>query len=125
MTTEINKIKTDSYDSAERVIVPPVDIHETENEFIIKADMPGVDKGDVEITLENGTLTINGRVKNEETGNDLKYREFNLYNFYRSFNVGREINGDAIKATMENGVLVLALPKKEELKPRKIEVTTH
>jgi HSP20 family protein len=87
--------------------------------------MPGVDKGDVEITLENGTLTINGKIKNEETDNDLKYREFNLYNFYRSFNVGREINGDAIKATMENGVLVLALPKKEELKPRKIEVTTH
>lgn len=125
MTTEVNKIKTNNYNCDERVIVPPVDIFETQNEYVIKADMPGVDKQDVDITLDNDVLAISGKINQNENETNLKYREYSLYNFCRNFNVGKDINGDAVKASMENGVLTLTLPKKEEVKPKKIEITTH
>ena len=125
MTTEVNKIRTNNYNCDERVIVPPVDVFETENEYVIKADMPGVEKQDIDITLDNNVLAINGKVARDEDEASMKYNEYSLFNFCRNFNVGRDINGDAIKASMENGVLTLTLPKKEEVKPRKIEITTH
>ncbi len=125
MTTEVNKIKTNNYNCDERVIVPPVDVFETQNEYVIKADMPGVDKQDVDITLDNDVLAINGKINQNGNETNLKYSEYSLYNFCRNFNVGKDINGDAIKASMENGVLTLTLPKKEEVKPKKIEITTH
>lgn len=123
MTTEVQKIKKDAYDREEPVIVPPVDIYETENEYVIKADMPGVDKGNINITLDDNVLDIEGKI-NEDTDENkkLKYREYNLNNFSRSFRVGNDIDADKISAQMENGVLTLTLLKREEVKPKKIEI---
>ena len=123
MTTEVKKIKKDAYQCEECVIVPPVDIYETDNEYTLKADMPGVIKENLEITLDNNRLEINGKVVEDELeeGN-LKYSEYKLYNFHREFNVGRDINGNAITANLDHGVLTLILPKKEEVKPQKIEI---
>jgi HSP20 family protein len=125
MTTEVNKIKTDNYNHKERVIVPPVDIYETDNEYVIRADMPGVTRENLDITLDNDILAINGRVNEDEDGGSLKYGEYSLYNFSRSFNVGKDVDGTAVTASTEHGVLTLILPKKEKVKPKKISITTH
>lgn len=123
MTTEVKKIKKDAYQCEECVIVPPVDIYETENEYTLKADMPGVVKENLEITLDNNILEINGMVTEEDLNEeDLKYSEYKLYNFHREFNVGRDINANAITANLDQGVLTLIMPKKEEVKPKKIEI---
>ena len=126
MTTEVKKIKKDAYQCEECVIVPPVDIYETKNEYTLKADMPGVVKENLEITLDNNILEINGRVTEEDLNEeDLKYSEYKLYNFHREFNVGRDINANAITANLDQGVLTLIMPKKEEVKPKKIEIKSE
>lgn len=122
MKTDVTKIRTDAQ-TEERVIVPPVDIFETDNEYVIKAEMPGVSKEDVEITLDNNELTINGKVNELYKNTDnLKYAEFRLYNYTRKFTVGEEINSNALNAKLENGLLTLTLPKSEHVKPRRIEI---
>lgn len=123
MTTDVKKIRKDAYDSEACVIVPAVDIYETENEFVVKADMPGVKKENLEISIEQNHLEINGRVENGETKDgNAKYSEYNLYDYHRVFTVGDSIKRDAIVANLENGVLTLTLPKSEEVKPKKIEI---
>jgi HSP20 family protein len=109
----------------ERVIVPPVDIFETENEYIVKADMPGVKKENIEITFNDRRLEISGQVGEESDKGSATGREFDLLNYYRSFNVGNDIDAGAISAKVENGVLSLKLPKREEVRPRKITVEAH
>lgn len=125
MTVEINKIKTDGYNRNERVVVPPVDIFETENEYLVKADMPGVKREDIDITLDKDILSINGTLPEDAQKDELRYSEYSPYNFSRSFNVGRSINSAAIQASVENGVLTVTLPKKEEIKPKKIEIMSN
>lgn len=123
MNAELTKIKKDAYNNEEYVLVPPVDIYETENEFVVKAEMPGVNKDGVNITLDNNELEIIGKINgNLPDEKNLKYSEFNLYNYHRKFNVGDTIDRNALKAGLDNGILTLTLPKKEEVKPKKIEV---
>jgi len=125
MASEVTKLKKDQYNQEERVIVPAVDIFETDNEFVLKADMPGVTKENLDITLENNRLEINGAVPADAEEKRLKYREFMLYNYHRSFTVGDNIDTQKIAAALENGVLTLTLPKSEKAKPRKIEITVE
>ena len=126
MTAELTKIKNDAYKSEEYIIVPSVDIYETDNDFVITAEMPGVDKDGIDITLENNELEINGKINgNLPDSENLKYAEFRLYNYHRKFNVGDTIDSTALKAALDNGILTVTLPKKEEIKPRKIEVTVE
>ena len=123
MTAELTKIKKDAYNCEECVIVPPVDIYETENEFVITAEMPGVNKEGIDLTLDNNELEINGKINgNLPDDEKLKYSEFRLYNYHRKFKVGDSIDNNALKAKLDNGILTLTLPKKEEIKPKKIEV---
>lgn len=124
MTTEVKKLKKDAYNTEERIIVPPVDIYDTDNEYVLKAEMPGVAKDGIEITLNNKELEINGKIE-ENLHNDkhLKYSEFKLYNYHRKFMLGSDIDSNNLSATLENGVLTLVLAKSEEVKPKKIEVT--
>ncbi len=109
----------------ERVIIPPVDIFETENEYMVRADMPGVKKENIEITFNDRRLEISGHVGEESDKGSATGREFDLLNYYRSFNVGNDIDAAAISAKVENGVLSLKLPKREEVRPRKITVEAH
>ena len=97
----------------------PVNIRETENEFILELAAPGWNKEDFKIQLDNNLLTI-AVDKKEETVNDkekMVRREFKQQSFKRSFTVDEKINAEAIFAQYVNGVLVLNLPKKEEVKP--------
>jgi len=126
ITTEVTKIKRDAYDQDENVIVPPVDIYENENEYVIKADMPGVKKENIDITIDNNELSISGSVADEEKSREnIKYSEFALYNFFRSFNIGNDIDSGKVTANVCDGVLTLTLPKREEVKPKKIEITAE
>ena len=123
MSTEVKKLRKDEYNTEERVIVPPVDIYENENEYVIRAEMPGVDKKDIDVTLKDRELEIKGSLNgNAPDEKSLKYSEFRLYDYYRKFKVGDDINNTALTAKLENGLLTLTLPKSEEVKPRKIEI---
>lgn len=120
MNTDVKKVtKRD-----EVVLVPPVDIHETDDNYVLRCEMPGVVKESIEVTLNNSELEINGRVPDEERSvENLAYAEFRLHNYNRKFVVDENINTQGITANLENGVLTVTLPKSERVKPRKIEIT--
>lgn len=104
---------------------PAVDIHESEHELTVKADLPGIDAKDLDIGVENNILTIRGERKFEKKVNEDSYlRVERAYgSFSRSFSLANTVNSDAIKADYQNGVLTLVVPKREEAKPKQIRVT--
>jgi len=123
MATQVAKRTDRNLDKKDYCLVPPVDIYETDNEYVLKADMPGVSKEHIEITFNNNELEINGKIDEAYTSSDnLTYREFTLCNYNRKFLVSDKINVEGITATLENGVLTVTLPKREEAKPKKIEI---
>ena len=103
---------------------PAVDIYETENELVVKADLPDVDPQDLDIRVENNILTIRGERKFEKKVNEDNYlRIERAYgSFSRSFSLANSVKSDAIKADYQNGVLTLSIPKREEAKPKQIKV---
>ncbi len=104
--------------------IPDVDIKETEDAFEILADMPGVNEQNVNVDIEKNTLTISGEIQVQEPeGYQAEYREYMSGHYERSFTVGNEIDRSGVKATVNNGVLRLHLPKAKEAQPRRIPVT--
>jgi HSP20 family protein len=103
---------------------PAVDIYETEQELVVKADLPEVDPKDLDIRVENNILTIRGERKFEKKVNEDNYlRVERAYGaFSRSFSLANTVNSEAIKADYQNGVLTLTIPKREEAKPKQIKV---
>jgi HSP20 family protein len=103
---------------------PAVDIYETENELVVKADLPDVNPQDLDIRVENNILTIRGERKFEKKVNEDQYlRVERAYGaFTRSFSLANSVNSEAIKADYQNGVLTLSIPKREEAKPKQIKV---
>ena len=103
---------------------PAVDIYETENELVLKADLPDVDEKDLDIQIENNMLTIRGERKfNHEVKEDNYLRIERTYGaFSRSFSLPNTVNPAAIKAEYKNGVLRVELPKRAESKPRQVKV---
>jgi len=125
MTHEVQKTGN-SQAGGERVIVPLADIDESANEYVITMDMAGVEKTGVDITLDDNELTIRGAVDEPLKEKDITgYAEFSLYNYRRSFTVGNDIDSEKIRAAINNGVLSITLPKKEEIKPKKIEISVN
>ena len=108
---------------------PAVDIYETENELVIKADLPDVNPQNLDIRVENNILTIRGERKFESKVKEDNYlRVERAYgSFSRSFSLANSVKTDDIKADYQNGVLTLSLPKREEAKPKQIKVNvgTH
>ena len=110
---------------ASRPWSPAVDILETENELILKADLPDVDAKNVGIQVENGTLTLKGERKfeQEKTGHKGYHRIERSYgSFVRAFSLPETVNVEQVKADYKNGVLTITLPKKEVAKPKTINV---
>jgi HSP20 family protein len=103
---------------------PAVDILETEHELIVQADLPDVNPKDLDIRVENNILTIRGERKFEKKVSEDKYLrvERAFGSFSRSFSLANTVNAEAIKADYQNGVLTLAIPKREEAKPKQIKV---
>jgi HSP20 family protein len=106
---------------------PAVDISETENELILKADVPEVSLKDIDIQIENGTLTLKGERKFEKDENVKGYHriERSYGAFARYFTLPDTIDSDKVKAEYKNGVLVVILPKKEVAKPKSIKVQVN
>jgi HSP20 family protein len=106
-------------------VVPAMDIKESENEFVVRTDLPGVRKEDISVTMENGLLTISAERKSEEVekeGERELRRECRYGRYTRSLRLGTQVNEKGVKANYRDGVLELVLPKAEEVKPRKIAV---
>ncbi len=109
---------------AARPWAPAVDILETENELILKADLPEVKQEQIDIRVEDGTLTLRGERKFETVKDEKGYHriERSYGAFSRSFTLPDTVQADGVKATFKDGVLTVNLPKKEVAKPRQIKV---
>jgi HSP20 family protein len=105
---------------------PRVDIAETEHNFTLEAELPGIEKDDIKITLQNDTITLRGEKKSEtrQEGKSYHLLERHYGKFIRSFKMPVPINTGEISASFKNGVLTLILPKTQEAKPREIEIKT-
>jgi HSP20 family protein len=104
---------------------PPVDIYETENELVVKADLPDLQEKDIDVRVENNTLTIRGERKFEKDVNEDNYlRVERAYGpFTRSFSLPNTVNSEDIHAEYRNGVLTLHMAKREESKPKQIKIS--
>lgn len=105
---------------------PVVDVHETDEHYVIHMDLPGLTKDDVTVTFEKGALRISGERKmwrdEEEKPQYLRVERW-IGHFFRSFQFNHNIDADRIEASFENGVLTVELPKSEESKPRRIAIS--
>jgi HSP20 family protein len=107
--------------SQERYVTPPVDIYETAGGLVVKADLPGVEKDNLDLGVENNLLTIRAKPSHASAGEPI-YREYELVSYFRQFELNEKVDQSKISAELKHGVLTLQLPKAEEAKPRKIEV---
>lgn len=109
---------------ASRPWTPAVDIFETDNELVLKADIPEIDPKHVAIQLENGTLTLKGERKFEDQKNGKGFHriERSYGTFTRAFSLPETVDGEKVKADYKSGVLTITLPKKEIAKPKTINV---
>ena len=106
-----------------RVFVPSADIYEDEDELTVILEMPGVDKSNVEVSIEDGVLRVGGRLDfSKYEGLQPLYTEYNVGHYSRSFTLSNRIDQNKIAAEMKDGVLSLKLPKAEEAKPRTIQI---
>jgi HSP20 family protein len=103
---------------------PRVDIAETDGEFLIKADIPGVEKDHVKVSVENGVLRIQGERKSEKEEKGKKFHRVERFtgSFVRSFTLPDNVDPDGIKAVFKDGMLNLHLPKTEKAKPKAIDI---
>ena len=104
--------------------LPSLDVSETKNDLVIKAELPGMDPKDIDISLSNGLLTITGEKKQEKEEKDENYHliERSYGSFTRSVRLPREVQSDKITASFKNGVLRVTLPKSEEAKKKEIKI---
>jgi len=120
-TREDNLSTRETTRARERFVTPKVDIYETSEGLILMADMPGIEKNKLNISLEKGILTIEGRQDNGEDANYV-FREFAPVGYYRRFELPAEIDQDRIEANLKGGALTLRLPKAAKVLPKKIEI---
>jgi len=103
---------------------PAVNFYEKDGNYHITADLPGINKEDVSVSLENGYVTLSGKKESSKEEKDADYymKETRYGSFSRSFKLPGEVHEDKVDATYKDGVLTLVLPKKEDSKTKKIEV---
>jgi HSP20 family protein len=103
---------------------PPVDIYEDENSVIIKAELPDVDQKDIEVTIEDNTLMLRGERRQDQSIKKENYHRIERFygSFQRSFALPLTIDREKVKASCERGILTIILPKREETKPKQINV---
>lgn len=104
------------------VVTPAVDIFENDDEILLYADMPGVEKDNISVNIDNGKLSLSGVRKMEASG-AANWEEFGDVEFRRVFSVPQTIDMDKVNAELKDGVLRLHLPKSEAAKPKQIEIS--
>lgn len=119
--TELSNVESENGEYA-----PRMDMKELEDAFTVKLTMPGIDKDNIDISLTDGVLTVKGETKDDEEkeGENGKWlvREHKHFTYYRSVRLPSEVQADKAEAEYKNGVLLLTLPKAEEVKPKSIPV---
>jgi HSP20 family protein len=120
---EVNQATAEQLISAGNAYSPDVDIVDNKDALCFVIDLPGVAKGDVAIDIdENNVLSVRAKTSlKEPEGAVLK--QFESGNYYRAFSLSDEFNKDAVNATLENGVLEITIPRREEMKPRKVQIS--
>jgi HSP20 family protein len=105
-------------------LFPPADVIENKDSFIVRAELPGLKKEDIKVTLQNNVFTINGEKKKEQEVKDQTFHkvERSYGTFHRSFELPVQVNPDDIKAEFKDGILTVELPKIEEAKPKEISI---
>ena len=132
LQSEMNRLFNSVFDSptspgnggAARRWIPAMDLVETEDDFVLRADLPGMTEDDVKIEFEDGTLTISGERRSEhETKNEGYYRVERAYgSFSRSLTLPQGVDPERVSASFDKGVLEVRVPKPEARKPRRIEI---
>ena len=117
-----SKPRTEQEQKAVQYAAAEVSIFETNDGYVLEAEMPGVNKNGLEITLEGNELTITGKRQVHQAAGELLMRESRVADFRRVFELDPAIDTSKINAKMDQGVLTLTLPKSEKVKPRKIKV---
>ena len=106
-----------------RFYVPYTDVYETDEALTLVMEMPGIDRKDVDVSLENETLRVEGRVDfSKYEGMEPLYTEYNIGPYTRSFALSSKVDQGQIRAELQDGVLTLTLPKAAEARPRRIEI---
>lgn len=105
----------------ERYVTPPVDIYEMPDGLVVMADMPGVAQDNLDIRVDNHVLTIRGHARHTAPSEPI-YREYELVNYFRQFELSDKVDVGKIAAELKYGVLMVRLPKAEEAKPRQIPI---
>lgn len=107
-----------------RFYVPYTDVYETDDAVTLVLEMPGVDRKDVDISLENDVIRVQGRIDfSKYEGMEPVYTEYNVGHYTRSFALPSKVDQQQINAQLEDGVLTLTLPKAAEARPRRIAIT--
>jgi len=103
---------------------PTLDLYEDKENLVVKAELPGLKKEDIEISFQNGTLAVSGERKSEEKLKDAEtYRSERFFGrFHRTLSLPKPVHAEKIKAAYKDGILTVTLPKTEEAKPKQIEV---
>jgi HSP20 family protein len=132
LQNQFNRLLNDSFrhgdeESALTTWAPAVDIYETPNELVVKADLPDVNEKEIDVRVENNLLTIRGERKFEKSVSEENFlRVERTYGaFSRSFSLPNTVHAEKIGAEYKNGVLTVTLPKREESKPRQVKVTVN
>jgi HSP20 family protein len=102
---------------------PALDVYQDKDQFTVVAELPGLKKEDIELSLHDGVLTISGERKQEKKGEEGYKNERFFGRFQRSVTLPRSVDGDKVRATYQDGILKVVLPKAEEAKPKQIEVS--
>jgi HSP20 family protein len=128
----INRVFRDSYSQAGQdealttsSFAPAVDVYEDEHKVSLKIEVPGIDEKDIDVRVENNTLTVHGerKIENEEKEENYRRVERQYGSFTRTFTLPTSVDTENVSATYDKGVLKIALPKKAEAKPKQIKVT--
>jgi HSP20 family protein len=103
---------------------PLMNVYDSKEEFVIVAELPGVKKDDIRLTVDNGLLTISGERKTQSTPEKAEWlrNEIQTGNFSRVIGLPRQVNASGISAELTNGILRVVLPKAEEAKPREVKI---
>ena len=122
-TKQDQAVSREATRSAARYMTPPVDIVETDEGLTLVADVPGLEEKSLEISVDQGVLTIEGKAV--FGGGDLLWREYAMDGYWRQFQLPDTFDAGKARAEIRHGVLTLHLPKAEAAKPRRIAITTH
>lgn len=125
-TNNVKESKVNEPARREAAFQPRVDIHETGDEWVIHADVPGATKDALDLNFEDGILSVKAEVKpRRRQESNLLLREYPVGSFERRFRIGEGVDAGRISAALDSGVLTIHLPKAESIKPRKIEIQSN